>query len=69
MGDYLLKVGIGTDVVVNNKLMNLLIIGTCIEDNENILFDYVGIPSQEGYKGTLYYFNHREIVDIANYRG
>ena len=64
MGNYLSEVGSNCLVIVNNKIMKMLIIGNCVKDNDGILHDYVGVDAEKGYNGNVYFFEHREIIDI-----
>lgn len=63
MGDYLFEVGSIVKVQQpNNKNCKMLIIGTCIEDNEGKMHDYAGVPYPAGYSNEIACFEHRELI-------
>lgn len=62
MGSYLFGVGRKVEVIVNNELVEMLIIGNCAADDNNNMHDYAGVPVSTGFKGKIYYFEHRELV-------
>ncbi len=69
MGDYLFKVGSIVKVQgKDDKDRKMLIIGTCVRDNEDKLHDYAGVPYPAGYKNEIACFEHREIAYIE-YKG
>lgn len=64
MGEYLLKPGSRVNVIVSNEIKELLIIGKCEKDSDSIMHDYVGVSTDTGYKGKVYFFEHREIIKV-----
>ena len=48
MGSYLFGVGRKVEVIVNNELVEMLIIGNCVADNNN-MHDYAGVPVSNGF--------------------
>lgn len=63
MIDYLFSIGDEVKVMSGNEMHNMLIIGKRTEDEERTLHDYAGVPYPEGFKGRLYFFEHRDIVE------
>ena len=62
MGDYLFGVGTTHKVISNNKIVEMLIIGCCVKDDTGAIHDYAGVPGGTGFKGQVYYFEHRELL-------
>lgn len=62
MGDYLFEVGSIVKVQrKDNKSHKMLIIGTCVEDEEGNMHDYAGVPYPAGYSDKIACFEHREL--------
>lgn len=62
MGTYLFGIGKEVEVIVNNEIVKMLIIGACVTDEDNYMHDYAGVPVPKGFTGKIYYFEHRELV-------
>lgn len=62
MGSFLFKVGDIVSVETENRVKKMLIIGTCVKDEEGKIHDYAGVPYPDGYNGKLCCFEHRELT-------
>jgi hypothetical protein len=66
MSNFLFKPGQAVSVHGKNGIEDMLIIGNCIRDQNDVLHDYVGVPYSIGYKGSIAFFEHREIISIKD---
>lgn len=64
MNDYLFNVGTKVNIICDNKIMDMLVIGKNIKDEDGIIHDYAGVPLPNGLTGKIFYFEHRELLKV-----